>query len=801
MRELFPMAAIHIGDPQWLWPAAALLFAALLLLVWSYRRARLTRGILAPALCKALALAAIAAFLINPLWSTQRAQPRANLFVTLVDNSRSLRINDRDEAKTRAEILQQALAGAATEVAAPVAPWSLRLAEHFDSRSYFFDSRLHSADDFASLTYDGRGSSLLSSLRAIADRYRGRPLAGVLLFTDGNATDLPTTGELDLAGLPPIFPVVLGTDLPAADTGISNLAISQTAFEDAPVTVAADVSAIGFAGRSVTGELLDEAGKAVKSATMKVDGDDKMLAFRFQVKPEKAGVSFYRLRVRDEQANPGDAASGGKSSEATMENNERLIAIDRGRGPYRVLYVSGRPNWEFKFLNRAITADPQIQLVGLIRIAKREAKFAWRDNVRDAVNPLFKGFDPKDKEQVESYDEPVMVRVNTLDDAELRGGFPKTAEDLAKYHAVIIDDLEAAFFSRDQLTLLEKFVTERHGGLLMLGGSESLREGDYHRTPIGRLLPVYLDRPAETAPNDSRSRFRLELTRSGWHEPWTRLRGTEEEERKRFAEMPAFLTLNHIPSTGIKPGATVLAEAVDDNAGTRWPALVTQPFGGRVAVMTVGDVWRWALKREEENDDALKMWRQTVRWLVADVPSRVSAFAEPIKREADAPMKLAIAVRDKEFKPLDNATVKVKITHAGSEPIELRADASLTEPGLYEATFLPRVDGAYRASIEAMDLEGKPVGQAELGWARGDNSDEMRSLKPNRALLETIAAKTGGALVSLDDLDSLVSGLPTKKAPMMETIIEPLWHRWWALAIAIGLLVAEWTLRRMRGLP
>ena len=805
MRDLITPAAIHIGDPQWLWPAAALLLAALLILAWSYRQGRLTRGLFATALCKAMGLIAIAAFLINPLWSTQRAQPRANLFVTLVDNSRSLRISDRDAAQTRAQLLHQRLTGTASSndakspsSASPIAPWSMRLAENFDSRSYSFDSRLHSTDDLATLAYDGRGSSLLTSLRAIADRYRGRPLAGVLLFTDGNATDLPTTGELDLAGLPPIFPVILGSDSPASDTGIANLAISQTAFEDAPVTIAADVSALGYADRSVTGELVDESGKAVKSATMKVDGADKMLAFRFQVKPEKAGVSFYRLRVRDDQTTPGDAASG--KGEATTENNERLIAIDRGRGPYRVLYVSGRPNWEFKFLNRAIASDPQIQLVGLVRIAKREAKFAWRDNVRDAVNPLFKGFDPKDKEQVESYDEPVMVRVNTLDDAELRGGFPKTAEDLAKYHAVIIDDLEAAFFTRDQLTLLEKFVTERHGGLLMLGGSESLREGDYHRTPIGRLLPVYLDRPADAAPSDSRARHRIELTRSGWHEPWTRLRGTEEEERKRLIEMPAFLTLNHIASTGIKPGATVLAEAVDDVTATRWPALVTQPFGGRVAVMTVGDVWRWALKRDEENDDAHKMWRQTVRWLVADVPGRVTAIAQPVRKEADSPVKLSIQVRDKEFRPLDNATVKIKITLTGGEPIELRADASLTEPGLYEATYLPRVDGAYRASVEATDLEGKSVGQADLGWARGDNSDEMRSLKPNRALLESIAAKTGGQIVSIDDLDSFVADLPAKKAPMMETIIEPLWHRWWALVLALGFLVAEWTLRRMRGL-
>ena len=31
--------------------------------------------------------------------------------------------------------------------------------------------------------------------------------------------------------------------------------------------------------------------------------------------------------------------------------------VDRGQGPFRVLYVTGRPNWDFKFLRRAIAED------------------------------------------------------------------------------------------------------------------------------------------------------------------------------------------------------------------------------------------------------------------------------------------------------------------------------------------------------------------------------------------------------------------------------------------------------------
>jgi hypothetical protein len=46
-------------------------------------------------------------------------------------------------------------------------------------------------------------------------------------------------------------------------------------------------------------------------------------------------------------------------------------------------------------------------------------------------------------EEVAPYDQPVLVRLNTRDEFELRAGFPRVPEELYSYHAVIIDDLEA----------------------------------------------------------------------------------------------------------------------------------------------------------------------------------------------------------------------------------------------------------------------------------------------------------------------------------------------------------------------
>ena len=183
---------------------------------------------------------------------------------------------------------------------------------------------------------------------------------------------------------------------------------------------------------------------------------------RFEYRPEASGVLFYELRVFP--AGDEEAFEKGKTQEVTLVNNRKLVTVNRGQGPYRVLYVCGRPNWEFKFLRRSIQEDQEVQLVGLLRIAKREAKFDFRGYLSEDTNPLYRGFGNQGDEQAEQYDEPVLLRLGTRDELELRNGFPRVADELFAYDAMILDDVEAAFFTRDQLSLLQQFVSHRGGG-------------------------------------------------------------------------------------------------------------------------------------------------------------------------------------------------------------------------------------------------------------------------------------------------------------------------------------------------
>jgi uncharacterized membrane protein len=783
------------GSPHWLVYAGALLALALALLLWSYGRAPAKRSVrVSAALLKAIGFTALALSLVEPLLAGLKPRRGANAFVILADNSQSMLVRDGQGSRTRGDWLRDRLN--------KEAGWKTRLEQDFDVRRYAFDSHLRALDGFEALTFDGVGSTLSTSLAALARRFRGLPLAGVLLFTDGNRTD---AGDLDWSQLPPIYPVIPPAQGPARDLGVPRVTISQTNFESAPAVVRADVSAAGFAGEPVVAAITDEAGKDVERQEAKASDDGKPLSFRFQFRPEHKGISFYRVRAfaaseekrSGEQAADGSGSSSSSSSEQTLANNSRLVVVDQGGGPYRVLYVSGRPNWEFKFLRRALNDDDQIELVGLVRIAVKQPKFNFRDTQAGSASPLFKGFDHPEPETAERSDQPVLVRLGVEPGGvELRDGFPKSADELYRYHAVVLDDLEAAFFSPDQLTLLRNFVSQRGGGLLMLGGPDTFAEGKYDRTPVGELLPVYLERPVEV---EGDPEYRLVLTREGWLQPWVRLRKTEDEEQKRLAGMSAFRTLSR--AGGIKPGAVVLAE-VRDTAGQTAPALVAQQYGkGRVAALLVGDLWRWGLRRAEpEEDDLDRSWRQTVRWLVADVPGRVDISARPKADSTATAVELRVQVRDAEYRPLDNAKVALRITLPGGETLTLDAEPDGREAGTYAATYVTKQPGAYRFRATATAPDGAAVGEREAGWAAQPAADEFARLEPDREFLGTIAAKTRGEVVDGDRLPGFVASLAARDAPITEPWISPLWHQPLYFLVAIACLAAEWGLRRVNGL-
>lgn len=775
----------------WGWIALA---AAVLLLPLAWIAVgppgRRSRAVAVGLALRVLGVGLLVLALLDPQWSAERAKPGANLLAVVADNSASLQIMDTGETLTRGDRMRAALGGEG-------GGWLATLAETFQIRPHVVDRELRRVNSFDGLDFSGERSAHGVALAQLRERYAGQPLAGIIWLSDGNATDLVDGAWPDLTGLPPVYPVVLGKG-EVRDARIERVTTRQTPFDDAPVTAEVAVAAPGLAGQALeisVRPLGDTAAPAEPPPARRVTprGEQGVtppatLAWR----PAGGGVQFYEVAV--------NAAGGAELEEATQLNNRRALVLDRGRATYRILYVGGRPGWEFKFLNRALAEDPQLDLVGLLRVARREPNFEFRGRAGEASNPMFRGFEGAD--EAPRYDQPVLARVNVRDAAELRGGFPRTAEELFTYDAVILHVIEANFFTSAQLTLLRRFVAERGGGLAMLGGADSFETGGYADTPLAAALPLYLDRRGAAPSGDLRWR----LTREGWLEPWVRIHAVETDERLRLDSLGPIRVAHGLAS--VKPGATVLAN-LEDESGQTWPALTAQRFGaGRVAALGAGDLWRQGMVNPAAMADLGRLWRQLARWLVTDVPARVTLRADP---DANGGTRLLVTARDAEYRPIElsRATLTIRRFDSAAATGEATGFSSVTltpEPvaqtaGVAEAIFVGRDPGAYRATVDVNAPDGTVIGRAEAGWVLDPAAEELRRLAPNRAALAELARRTGGEVLTLDDLAGLAARLPQSAAPVTETYAVPVWHHASVFLAVLGCFVAEWLWRRWRGLP
>lgn len=760
--------------------AAALVIGTLV--AWSYRGVSMAGGPKALAFgCKLLGLVLLLCCWMEPQWLTRAPRERAHPVALLLDDSRSMRLphDSNVSNRSRGAVLQEEWNRGTTG-------WRAVLEREFRTRSFTFGTGLRELGPAGTLSFNESPTALATALAQVEERVGEAPVS-VLVFTDGVVGDL--TG-VDPATLPPVYPVVVGKKLTLPDLALGSVTSTLSPFEDAPATVQVEVRAIHAGAPKVrvrveAVEPLPAPGAKSVLAEIEVqipETTGRTMA-QLQFEPLRSGASFYRVSL--------DSAQVAAASEVTLENNARLFCVNRTAGPHKLLYLAGRPNWEFGPLRRALEMDPEVQLRALIRVAKREPKFTFKGRGGEASNPLFRGFQNGENE-VARYDQPVLVRVNLDSPEELAGGFPKTAGELFGFKGVILSALEAEFFTPEQLRLLQRFVSERGGGLLMLGGMESFEGGAWRGTPVETLLPVWL---GKDAPQEG-GQFQWKLTREGLLEPWMRRRKTEAEETARGAALPVLEVLNHVQ--GIKPAASVLA--LGEHGAAARPAVVVQRFGlGRSGALLAGDLFHWGIGQPEHAPDLAKFWRQISRWLVADTPGPVEVSAQ--WNPALQTTRLSVRVRDTEARLVEDAEVLLNVRRIGSEEgsaVRLRAEPA-PEAGLYHVDYPSLQQGALVAVAEARDSSGVSLGNGSVGWVQDASEAEWNPLNANLTELKTLAEKTGGRVVALSELDSLVGQIKDAPNRATEIRIQPLWHTGFVFVAALLCFVSEWWIRRQNG--
>jgi len=114
--------------------------------------------------------------------------------------------------------------------------------------------------------------------------------------------------------------------------------------------------------------------------------------------------------------------------------------------------------------------------------------------------------------------------------------------------------------------------------------------------------------------------------------------------------------------------------------------------------------------------------------------------------------------------------------------------------GRYTASFDAPATGLYRIDMNARPANGPPQ-SATAHVRRNDGVLEQYGARQNRAVLERIAAMTGGRYWKLTELNQLAAAIPYSKTGIVERQALELWNLPIVFLALLALKLIEWALR------
>jgi uncharacterized membrane protein len=670
-------------------------------------------------------------------------------FVALVyDTSKSMEIHDGVEGQSRLDIQQHLLRPAGNRLVED-------LAAKFKLRYFRFSN---SAERVAAVEYlprHGNVTDLDRTLNQVVSELGNAPISGIVLVTDGadnRSRNLGATASQLRARKIPVYSVGIGAEGFARDTEVVRVSAPRKVLKQTMIEADVSVRASGYAGRRARLQV-KERDRVVQSEDITLGSDGEVKTYKISFTPDAAGARVFSFRVEPFQ------------DELISENNDRTVLIRVEDEQPKILYVEGEPRWIYGFMRRASLEDKNLHLVTLLRQA--DGKF------------LRQG-----------------VETGTM----LEKGFPTDRAELFQYKAIIMGSVEASFFTFDQLRLISDFVSQRGGGFLMLGGKNSFGQGGYINTPLEDVLPVILrfGSGAAGVPAFRDLEFKPRLTAYGLEHPVTRMSATENDNRKRWEAAPSLVGIN--PTSGLKPGATVLIQAAGDFRGESPALLAFQRFGrGKSMALTTGSTWRWRMDMDHKDNFHEIFWKQMLRWLVSDAPDPVKLETEKHSYSLDEPVVIRAEVNDPGFVHLNNARMAVQVKAPSGQLTTVPLAWEPDQEGVYSGTYKAQEDGIYEMSTEAFQGE-KSLGKARGNFRIADSTDEYHNAFLNVPLLKQLAAETGGRYYSPADAQHLAEDISYVDNGASRIEEKELWDMPFLFLALVGLMSAEWALRKRKGL-
>ena len=627
-----------------------------------------------------------------------------------------------------------------------------RVSDRFELRFFSFDEGIapeggaNNAEEWlAARKAVGEESRIGSALKEAVSRYNGQPIAGAMVFSDfgwvKGEDPVHVAGELERRGIP-VYTIPMGLPAPP-DAMIAEVIAPEAVFRGDPVTLRVRVESRGLASRD-------------SSLSLKVNGEEQQLeGIVFE-----EGAQFVELKFRPEQES-GVLELGfevdGTDADSNPKNNtamHRLRIIDE---KIKVLYIEGKPRWEFRYLRWVLLRNPHLQ-----------TRFLMTEG------------DP-DLAKMSPYFMP---------------GFPSDVRNIFEYDLIILGDVSSKYFKPGQLELLETQIKEHGGSLIMIGGTMHA-PASYQDTPVDTILPINIGvgKPRVVA-NNVWPRLPNDQALS----PITTLFDEPEANQRVWSRVRP---LGRLPVlTGPKPSANVLLELPSQNTSEPpYPLVSWHPYGKGKAMFVASDRL-WRLRLEVGDAHHAKFWGQSIQFLAMSrllgQNKRISLQTERKRYNPGEPVRVYANVLSETYQPVvkESHTVLIKRPGYEDDVQQLKLVPDPQTPGLYFGTIPAGDEGEYVLGPQAHEAEFSSM--VEFNVAQDSLEDRDTSAKPE--LASAIAEASGGQVVAPVDLPGFIDGLPSQ--PMSRVISREI--ELWDTPLLYLLLVLfaglEWYLRRRESL-
>lgn len=646
--------------------------------------------------------------------------------------------------------------------------------------------QIETVDWETALVARGLETRIGEALRYLVNKERGGPIAGIVLFSDGqqntgiehsSATALARVAEI------PIFTVGLGSARRPLNVRVVDLEAPERVYPGDRFTIAGYIQANNYSGSTIearltsypTGDAEDAREVTVEAErTVELGGDGEIVTVRFEVHPDQTGRRTYELAI---QPPPRDHNPLDDAKTANVEVIERRS---------RVLILAGGPTREYQFLRTYLYRDRDTVVDVLLQTGRPGIS-------QEADNLLFE--------------------------------FPADIEELSEYDCIVAFDPDWTELDLLQVQALEQWVAERAGGLIVVAGPvhtpqwADMRRTDTRFNTIRALYPVVLFSSGSPTLGLGRfggeSAWPLDFTRDGLEADFLWL---EDDRLDSEAAWAAFAGVyGYYAVKDPKPGARVYARFSDPSTtiDDSLPIYLAGHFygAGRVFFQASGEMWRIRSMDETYFD---RYYTRLIRWasqgrLLRDSNRGILLVDKDRCLLGDTVVVQAM-LTDMQSRPLQIPEVTASLVHPNRTrtPLVLRSVEGGVREGSFHGQFTAVAEGDYRIELRPpqSDLDELLVREVRARVP----ALEVENPQRNDAALSEIAASTGGAyFVGVES----VAGNPEQQPPLAQ-LLEPQdfvsylpgtpdrdFDRQlmtWLMLLITGVLALEWTLRRLNRL-